>query len=175
MQYDTNSGNELILDSVIAWSFYPRLIRRDGKGWKNLANNQPVSLHPTSVNKGAEQSSNWLSYYHIMQSSNKAYNAHETSPVEAFAMALLCGDVDIKMYSGVLVIDSNRIRFSVDDGKVLLAFKLLRHNLQRIISQYFRKPGTVLSPQQQSWMQLFQDIFSRDGHNRLKLGLHPAA
>ena len=70
-KYNFNNDNDLILNSVIAWSFYPKLLRRDGKGWRNAANNQSVSLHPTSVNKGSGQPPRWLSFYHIMQSSNK--------------------------------------------------------------------------------------------------------
>lgn len=70
-RYDLNNSNELIVNSVFAWSFYPKLLKRDGKGWRNVANNQTVSLHPTSVNKGVERPPGWLSFYHIMQSSNK--------------------------------------------------------------------------------------------------------
>ena len=65
-----NSQNDVVVDAVIASSFYPKLLARDGKGWRNVANNQFVSLHPTSVNKGVG-SIRWLSFYHIMQSSNK--------------------------------------------------------------------------------------------------------
>ena len=68
--YDANV-NDLVINSTIAWSFYPKLIVRDGKGWRNVANNQSVSLYPTSVNKGITNPSKYLSYYHIMQSSNK--------------------------------------------------------------------------------------------------------
>ncbi|KAL9582317.1 MAG: hypothetical protein Q9212_003364 [Teloschistes hypoglaucus] len=94
-RYDTNFS-ELILNSVLAWSFYPKLLKRDGKGWRNVANNQPVSLHVTSVNKGVPNPPKWLSFYHIMQSGNKSYNAHETSAVEPFALILACGDADFK-------------------------------------------------------------------------------
>ncbi|KAL8640168.1 MAG: hypothetical protein Q9228_002882 [Teloschistes exilis] len=94
-RYDSNSS-ELILNSVVAWSFYPKLLKRDGKGWRNVANNQPVSLHVTSVNKGVPNPPKWLSFYHIMQSGNKSYNAHETSAVEPFALILACGDADFK-------------------------------------------------------------------------------
>lgn len=106
-----NNDNDLIVNSVIAWSFYPKLLVRDGKGWRNVANNQSVSLHPSSVNK-RQSSLKWLSYYHIMQSTNKLvpssysipsylthyrfYNAHETGAVEDFAIALLCGDAELK-------------------------------------------------------------------------------
>lgn len=94
---DLNSGNDLIVNSVIAWSFYPKLLIREGKGWRNVANNQTVTLHPTSVNKQSESPPRWLSFYHIMQARSKFYNAHETSAVEDVAVALLCGDPDFKV------------------------------------------------------------------------------
>lgn len=63
---NVNSENDLITQSVIAWALYPKLLVRDGKGFRNVANNQTISLHPSSVNKGRHDI-NWLSYYHIMQ------------------------------------------------------------------------------------------------------------
>jgi ATP-dependent RNA helicase DHX29 len=92
-----NSSNDLIVNSVISWSFYPKLLVREGKGWRNVANNQAVSLHPTSMNKRPDQPLKWVSFYHIMQARSKYYNAHETSAVEDFAVALLCGDVEFKV------------------------------------------------------------------------------
>lgn len=68
---DANKTNDLIVNSIIAWSFYPKILAREGKGWRNIANNQTVSLYPTSVNKGASNPPRWLSFYHIMQGSNK--------------------------------------------------------------------------------------------------------
>lgn len=62
-----NSDNDIIATSVIAWSFYPKLLVREGKGFRNVGNNQTISLHPSSVNKGRMELK-WLSYYHIMQS-----------------------------------------------------------------------------------------------------------
>jgi ATP-dependent RNA helicase DHX29 len=66
---NTNSDNEVVAQSVIAWSFYPKLLVRDAgsKGLRNVGNNQSISLHPSSVNKGYNEL-RWLSYYHIMQS-----------------------------------------------------------------------------------------------------------
>ncbi|PSR89054.1 pre-mRNA-splicing factor ATP-dependent RNA helicase PRP22 [Coniella lustricola] len=89
-----NSDNDVISQSVIAWSFFPKLLIRDvpgGKGLRNVSNNQSISLHPTSVNRGHNEL-RWLSYYHIMQSKSHL-NAHETTAAEAFPIALLCGDV----------------------------------------------------------------------------------
>ena len=67
---NANSDNDVISQAVIAWSFYPKLLVRDapgGKGLRNVGNNQSISLHPSSVNKGHNEL-RWLSYYHIMQS-----------------------------------------------------------------------------------------------------------
>ncbi|MCJ1285704.1 hypothetical protein MMC26_005045 [Xylographa opegraphella] len=160
--HDINASNELVINSIIAWSFYPKLLVRDGKGWRNVANNQSVSLYPTSVNKGVGNPPKWLSFYHIMQSSNKFYNAHETSAVEDFAIALVCGEADFKMYSGVIVIDGNRLRFSLDSWKVMLALKTLRTRLREIMTQAFRSPGRALSREQQLWFDVWQRIFAQE-------------
>ena len=67
---NTNSDNDVIAASVISWSFYPKLLVRDVLGTKalrNIGNNQTISLHPTSVNRG-NLGLKWLSYYNIMQS-----------------------------------------------------------------------------------------------------------
>ncbi|KAL8653236.1 MAG: hypothetical protein Q9210_002216 [Variospora velana] len=88
------------------------------------------------------------------------YNAHETGAVEPFALALACGDADFKMYSGVIVIDGNRIRFSVDDWQVMLAIKTLRQALRQITAQMFRHPGYWLPPHQQKWMGIWEKIFA---------------
>ena len=63
------SENDSVAASVIAWSFYPKLLVRDPPGsraLRNIGNNQGISLHPTSVNKSALDV-RWLSYYHIMR------------------------------------------------------------------------------------------------------------
>jgi ATP-dependent RNA helicase DHX29 len=163
-----NVNKDLVLNSVIAWSFYPKLLSRDGKGWRNVSNNQTVSIHPTSVNRGCKGSIRWLSFYHIMQSSNKFYNAHETTAGEDFTVALLCGDAEFKLYSGVIVIDGNRVRMAVGDWKVMLALKALRARLRDIMSQSFRSPGQRLSPQQEKWFEIWQQIFTRQNVLREK-------
>lgn len=202
IRYDSNAHNDRILNSVIAWSFYPKLLARDGKGWKNVANNQFVSLYPASINKNVLQPPKWLSFYHIMQSSNKYvwsripigkanlnirfYNAHETSAVEDFAIALACGDAEFKvfgadvcgavkiltptfsllqMYSGVIIIDGNRIRFSTDSWKAMLALKSLRTQIRQIVTQSFRRPGRELSLDQRAWLDIWRKVFSQDSQD----------
>ncbi|KAM3074633.1 hypothetical protein ACMFMG_008061 [Clarireedia jacksonii] len=157
---NANSDNDVIVASVIGWSFYPKLLIRDGKGYRNVANNQSISLHPTSVNKGRHDLK-WLSYYHIMQA-KQFYNAHETTAVEEFAIALLCGDIRCDMYAGVFILDGNRARFAVSDWKTMLAIKTMRARLRDILTRSFKTPGKPLTTQQQKWMELWQKIFSQD-------------
>ncbi|KZF21446.1 P-loop containing nucleoside triphosphate hydrolase protein [Xylona heveae TC161] len=158
---DKNSENDLISGSVIAWGFYPKLLLREGKGWRNVSNNQTVSLHPTSVNKGTT-SAKWVSFYHIMQSSNRFYNAHETSAVESFAIALLCGDAEFRMYAGLVILDGNRIRFSVNDWKAMLAIKILRQRLREIMARRYQHPTKSLTSPQQKWLDIWQQVFALD-------------
>lgn len=155
---NSNSDNDYITSSVIAWSFYPKMLLKDGKGWRNISNNQSISLHPSSINKGNRELK-WLSYYHILQA-KQFYNAHETTAVEEFAIPLLCGDVRFDMYAGVLILDGNRSRFAVSDWKTVLVIKTLRSRLRDILAKTFRNPGKQLSAQQEAWMNIWEKIFS---------------
>ncbi len=69
---NVNSENDLITQSVIAWALYPKLLVKDGRGYRNVANNQNISLHPSSINKGRGDLQ-WLSYYHIMQAKSYVF------------------------------------------------------------------------------------------------------
>ncbi|EGD94734.1 ATP dependent RNA helicase [Trichophyton tonsurans CBS 112818] len=157
-QVDINSNNDTIVNSVIAWSFYPRLLTRHGKGWRNVSNNQSVVLHSASVNKHTENPLKWLSYYHIMQSRNRNYNAHETSAVEELAIALCCGDVEFKMYAGIISLDGNRVRFKVRDWKTMLALRVLSTRIREVIAQALKTPKKELSADHKQWLGLFLQV-----------------
>ena len=161
-KYNINNSNDLIINSTIAMSFYPKLLKREGNGWRNVANNQAISLHPTSVNKRPDHHLKWLSFYHIMQSSSKFYNAHETNAVEDMAVALLCGEAEFKMYAGVIVIDGNRIKFSVKEPKTMLALKTLRNGIRAVVEQQIRYPGRPSSEKHQQIMGVWQEMFTRE-------------
>ncbi|KAM0333990.1 hypothetical protein ACHAQA_001010 [Verticillium albo-atrum] len=160
-----NSENDAINTAVIAWSFYPKLLVRDtpgSRGLRNVGNNQSISLHPSSVNKGHNEL-RWLSYYHIMQS-KAVYHAHETTAADAFAIALLCGDVRADMFAGVLVLDGNRARFALPDWKTMLVVKVLRTRLREMLTRAFKQPGKLPTAQQERWLEVWQKIFSQEPH-----------
>ncbi|KAJ5946763.1 hypothetical protein N7454_003602 [Penicillium verhagenii] len=165
-EHDINSANDVVINSVIAWSFYPKLLTREGKGWRNVLNNQSVTLHPTSVNKRADHAIKWLSYYHIMQARNRNLNAHETTAVDDFAIALLCGEAEFKLHSGVISIDANRIRFALRDWKSMLALKFLNARLRDLLATTFKNPHRPLSYKQQQWLEIWQQIFAAQGSKR---------
>ncbi|KAM0295619.1 hypothetical protein ACHAO9_000700 [Fusarium lateritium] len=168
-----NSDNDIVSSSVIAWSFYPKILVRDvpgSKGLRNIGTNQSISLHPSSVNRGRHDL-RWLSYYHIMQS-RAVYHAHEATSVEAFAIALLCGDVRCDMYSGVIVLDANRGRFTVPDWKTMLVMKVLRTRLRELLTRSFKQPGKLPTAQQEKWLDVWQRIFTQDfGQDRSTTGM----
>ena len=164
--YDAHSANDLVTTSVIAWSFYPKLLRAEGgRSWRNVANNQLVTLFPTSVNRsptaGDPRPPKWLSFYHIMQASSRAYHAHETSAAEDLAVALNCGEADFRTYAGVVVIDGNRVRFAVPDWTGMLVLKNLRRAIREIVAQGIKSPGKQLSETQEAWFEVWQAIFTR--------------
>ncbi|KAJ9621557.1 hypothetical protein H2203_007044 [Taxawa tesnikishii (nom. ined.)] len=161
-------NNDLLINSVTAWSFYPKVLARDGKGWRNIANNQAVSLHPSSVNKGASLDARFLSFYSIMQSSSRFTNAQETSPVSDFALVLLAGDAVFNMYAGVIIVDGNRLRFKVRDWRTMIVLKTLRAKARDVLARSLKNPGREPSERQKKWMEVFYKLFERnaDGARR---------
>jgi ATP-dependent RNA helicase DHX29 len=156
---DLNSSNDVLTTSVIAWSFYPKLLVREGKGWRSITNNQTLSLHPTSVNKGSNRL-RYLSFYNIMQSGSKfhsATNAFSTSIAYEIPLILFAGEADYKMHAGIISIDSNRLRFALKDWKTLLAVKLVRQKLEELVGWAIEYPKTSI-PTELLW---YKEVFER--------------
>ncbi|KAK7565571.1 P-loop containing nucleoside triphosphate hydrolase protein [Phyllosticta paracitricarpa] len=160
---NTNGNNDLLVNSVISWSFYPKILTRDGKGWRNIANNQSVSLAPTSINKHPPPGTNlkFLSYYHIMQASSRFLNAHATNVAYDLPLVLLAGDVDVKLHAGVVLVDGSRLKFAVKDWKVALAVKVLRLRVKELVGATLRNPARQMTRREARWMELFLKAFER--------------
>jgi len=99
---------------------------------------------------------------------HRFYNAHETTAVDPFAVALLCGDVRADMYAGVLVLDGNRARFAVSDWKTMLVMKVLRARMRDLMTRSFKSPGKLATAQHERWLEVWQRIFTLAQENRDK-------
>ena len=68
-QLNIHAENRDLVNTVIAWSFYPKILTREGKGWRNIATNQSISIHPSSVfGFGSAPNVKLLSFYSILRS-----------------------------------------------------------------------------------------------------------
>lgn len=177
--YTIHSGNNLLVTSVIAAAFYPKILVREGKGWRNISNAQAVSLAPTSVNKLSSINPSpprYLSYYHIMQSSNKFYNAHSTSVAYPLPLVLLAAaDVDFKLHAGVIGMPGNALRFAVRDWRAAVALKVLRRRVKEVLGQAWKNPSRGLSAREREWMGLLFSVFEERWDREEKIRERAAA
>ncbi|KAK7180896.1 hypothetical protein DPSP01_000632 [Paraphaeosphaeria sporulosa] len=161
--YDAHSTNDLLVTAVVGMAFYPKILTRDGKGWRNISNAQSVSLAPTSVNKLSPvnpSTAKYLSYYHIMQSSNKFYNAHSTSIVHPLPLILMAAaDVEFKLHAGVVAMPGNTLRFAVREWRAAVAVKVLRRRVKEVLQAAWRNPSRGLSGREREWLGLFFRVF----------------
>ncbi|KAF3218285.1 hypothetical protein TWF106_007647 [Orbilia oligospora] len=159
-RYDFNSKNDDVVCSTIAAGFYPKIISRDGKGWKNIANNQSLNVAVTSVNRRNNRI-DWLSYYNIFQSSSKYYDAYETSRVNDIVLALLCGDAEFKLYAGAMIIDGNRIRFVFESWKGMVAIRILRNQIRSLTAQKWKNIDSGISTEDLQWFDIAMRVLGR--------------
>ncbi|RMZ86238.1 hypothetical protein DV737_g46, partial [Chaetothyriales sp. CBS 132003] len=132
-------GDDLLL-TLVALAFYPRIIAREGKGWRNIYTNQQVSLRRESVNEGMGKPPRWLSFSEAMQSKNGNLNVFKTSRIPDVALALLLGEAEMKVFAGVLVLDNGRIKLSVRNWKQAVALKHERSGIREILERRYRRP-----------------------------------
>jgi ATP-dependent RNA helicase DHX29 len=152
---NTNSTNDTIISATTA--FYPKLLARDGRGWRNiLSNGKLVRVHHNSVNSmPPSEDSDWLAYYSLMQTRNGGYDAHETTCIQSFVVALLCGDAEWRLYSGVMNVDGNRIRFALPDWRGVVVVKALRKRVREIVNRAWKNPERGLREGEEKWLKAF--------------------
>ncbi|WVR06931.1 hypothetical protein IAU60_003967 [Kwoniella sp. DSM 27419] len=154
-EMNVNAQDVQVLGAALAAGLYPKLLSLDatpGGGLKTLINQQPVAIHPSSVNfkvsKG-DYGTNYLAYFTLMQS--KRLYAWETGPVEDKALALLCGDVaDFRISASSLYLD-RKIRYHVVP-KTAIAIKLLREQFAQVMAVRLR--GKKPTDEQERWFEL---------------------
>lgn len=162
-KYSRADNDDALVQSVVAWSFFPKVVKQEGRGWRNIANSQTLGLHPTSVNKSSlSPDVKLLSFYSIMQSNSRFTNAQETTPAPEISLVLLAGDAVFHMYPGVIVIDGNRLRYKVRDWKTMIVLKTLRTKLKEVLARLFKAPGKELIGKHHMWMETLEKMLVRE-------------
>lgn len=157
---DVNSSSLAMIHATLAAGLYPKLLHIDSKTYqlKTIGNNQPTSIHPSSVNFKVKMSelvrgsSSYMLYYTMMQS--KKLYAWETGLMDDKAVYMLCGDGEFRLASNSLYIDRQRIRIASADPKSLVALKTLRDGLGKLMKASFRNPGKEWSEGQEKLFEL---------------------
>lgn len=68
------------------------------------------------------------------------------------------------MYSGVVILDGNRVRFAFQDWKSMIALKIFRSRLKDIMNSSFSTPGKEIPENQKKWLEVFYQVYQRVQH-----------
>jgi len=160
-EYNTHNENIELVSAVIGWAFYPKLLTREGKGWRNVATNQSISIHPTSIIRSTTLAPQikYLSFYSILQSGQaKNYNANSLTPVHPLALLLLVGEASFHPIANVVSVDGARLRFVVEGWKTAVALKYLRLRLREVVEKRWKKADWVMTKGLRRWWDIWEGI-----------------
>ncbi|KIW17300.1 hypothetical protein PV08_04491 [Exophiala spinifera] len=146
------------LNGITAMALYPRILAREGKGWRNVYTNQQVSLTSRSINHNNPKAPRWLSFFEAMQNRSGNLNVFETSAIPESTLVALLGEAEFKFYAGVMVLDSGKIKISVKHWRQLMAIKILRERLLYVLEIAYKKPGQGLEAADQQWVDMWLKI-----------------
>lgn len=145
-ELDKNGNSIAVLHTALAIGLYPKILSIEPRTYqlRTVGNNQPTAIHPSSINFRSRLSElspglNHLVYFTIMQS--RRLYAREVAPISDTAMILLCGDVEVKFSCKAIYLDRNRLRVRVEEGKSLVAVKLLREQMMKLFNAAYKSPG----------------------------------
>jgi ATP-dependent RNA helicase DHX29 len=143
-EYNLYSSSVSVINAAAAAGLYPKLIAIDPNNFslRTIGNNQPVLIHPSSVNFKGKPSElpkgvHHLLYFNIMQS--RKLFAWETAALDDRVILLACGEADAKLSANSLLID-RKLKFGVHDLKTNVALDMLRDRMNRLITSTFKTP-----------------------------------
>lgn len=177
-RYNSVDISDRTLNALVAMALYPRILTREGKGWRNVTTNQVVSLTSRSVNHHANTTKppRWLSFHEAMQNSRAGnLQVFETSAVPESALPLVLGGgsgggsgdsggdgsaagAEFKFFAGVLVLDSGKVRLAVRRARELMAIKILRDKVLACLDRCYANPGREVEGQERRWLDLWVTI-----------------
>lgn len=149
-RYNRLSTDEVV-GAVIAMALHPKLLHKEGNGLRNVYTNQQLQLAPSSVNRSRPP--NWICYLEASQARSGKLNASYSSKVTQAALALLLGNADFKLFSGVIDIDNGRIRLSLRHWREVLILQGLRSRIDRFMESFLNRPDSSLAADDQEWLE----------------------
>lgn len=152
--------SDAIINGIVAMALYPKLLRREGRGYRNVQSNQQLQIAPLSINSIANTPPAWLCYLEAMQAENGILNAFHSSRVTSAMIVLLLGQADFKFFAGVVDIDHGRIRFSVRRRKELLALQGVRSQVQRMVREFLVRPESIPLSSDQWWLDVMVTLIN---------------
>jgi len=159
-EYDRFSRDASVIDACVAASFYPKLIQVDGKsGQYHTLNNQPVFVHPGSVNSsvgGKPQFAQggvtrWMAY-HSLHKGNRLMAA-ECCTVDITSVVALCGDTDIKGLSGIINMDSGRIRLRLQHPLSSISLRIMRSKTREMFEKLLGETRSSWDSKEEEWFE----------------------
>lgn len=159
MRFDRLSSDSVII-AVLALALHPKLLRREGQGYRNVYTNQHLQLAPTSINKTTIRPTKWLYYFEAAQTRQGRLNVFHTSGVSQATLALLIGEAEFDFFSGVVNIDNGRIRLSFRSWRELFSLQQLRLQAHRIIKSFLVKPCSLPQEADQTWLDMMANVLN---------------
>lgn len=142
-RFNKNASNEVV-NAIVALSLYPRLLKREGRGYRNIYTNQHMIVASTSTISMCKSSPKWLCFGEAMQSKTGKLSVSDVSRVRDIIILLLLGHADYNFLAGVVSIDDGRVKFALQDWRELFLVAQIRSLFQRVTEDFLAAPSQVL-------------------------------
>lgn len=152
-RFDEFANDELIC-TIIAMSFYPNILLREGQGHRNVYSNQTVKVGGSSIVQSNNKPPKWLCYYEAMQARSGNLNVFEVSRIPEQCLPLVLGEGKFRIFAGVIIVDNGRMRFALRHWRQVIALKVLRESFFATLDHCYRTPRLQLSRDDQFVIEL---------------------
>ena len=160
-RHDRCSNIADITRAIVAASFYPRLLVRQGNLWRNIITNQMVNDTGEAGKGFSSKDIRWLTFASARQDKAGRFQVNNVSEVPPWALALLLGQTaDFHFYAQVLRLDGGRVELLFSDPKALVAVRLLREQLTRLFDEFLGNPRREWKEEDEFWLNKLQEIAS---------------
>ena len=156
-KYDGQSQIDDWVRMVIATAFYPKMLVRQERSWRNVITNQLIEGFVESDEKD-RNSTRWLTFASARQGKRGRYEVSNVSEVPSWVIALQGQAIDIDYFAQLIRIDGSRVQLKFNDSRAMLALKFLRDHIIAIVDKFLQDPRAGLRNEDQFWFDVLSDI-----------------